>query len=356
MPKFFWGVVLLGQILFALISHGGEVTSAATQKPLTADQLGVVINEADPNSVEVGEYYIEARNIPSENVVRVSIPGKPRKIDGEQFAQLKAAVESGFGPHVQAMVLVWTAPYMVECNSITSALTMGFDAAQCRNTCAVGRPNPYYEANSRQPYADYRMRISMLLPTESVGKAKALIQRGIISGFRQEAGSAYLLITADKARNSRAHFFPKPMYIRDAKLMIKPMRANSIENEKDVMFYLTGLPVVSKLNTLEFLPGALADHLTSFGGDLLGERQMSSLRWLDAGATASYGTVSEPCGHWQKFPHPLVMLKTYLSGLSAVETYWKSVKWPAQGLIIGEPLAAPYRHLMNSKLSGSATH
>ena len=332
--------------LLASISHAEELPEAARQHALTADQLGVVINDADPNSVEVGEYYIQARHIPPENVVRVNIPGKPRKIGSEQYAQLKAAVESGFGPHVQAMVLVWTAPYMVDCNSITSALTMGFDPAQCRNTCAVGRPSPYFDANSRQPYTDYRMRLSMLLPTESVAQAKALIQRGLISGFRQEAGSAYLLITSDKARNSRAHFFPKPMLIRDAKLMIKPMRANSIKGEKDVMFYLTGLPVVPDLKTLEFLPGALADHLTSFGGDLLGERQMSSLRWLEAGATASYGTVSEPCGHWQKFPHPLVMMKTYLSGLSAVETYWRSVQWPAQGLIIGEPLAAPYRHLL----------
>jgi hypothetical protein len=69
---------------------------------------------------------------------------------------------------------------------------------------------------------------------------------------------------------------------------------------------------------------------------------MSSLKWLEAGATASYGTVSEPCSYWQKFPHPAVLLKHYLSGATAVEAYWKSVAWPAQGVFIGEPLAAPY--------------
>jgi uncharacterized protein (TIGR03790 family) len=354
----FLRLLVLWPILACGVLHAGEAVerAAIASSQLTADQLGVVINEADPNSVEVGEYYIHARNIPEENVVRVNIPGKPRKIDAEQYAELKAAVEAGLGPHVQAMVLVWTAPYMVACNSITSALTMGFDPAQCRNTCAVGKPSPYYDSKSRQPYSDYRMRLSMLLPTESVAEAKALIQRGIISGFRQEPASAYLLITTDKARNSRAHFFPKPMFIRDAQLMIKPMRANSIEGEKDVMIYLTGLPVVPNLKTLEFRPGALADHLTSFGGDLLGERQMSSLRWLQAGATASYGTVSEPCGHWQKFPHPLIMLKNYLSGLSAIETYWKSVQWPMQGLIIGEPLAAPYRGIKGPLSDESAAH
>lgn len=108
------------------------------------------------------------------------------------------------------------------------------------------------------------------------------------------------------------------------------------------MFYQTGLARVGKLETLRFLPGALADHLTSYGGDLLGSGQMSSLRWLEAGATASYGTVSEPCNHWQKFPHPQILLQHYLSGATAIEAYWRSVAWPAQGLFIGEPLARPY--------------
>jgi uncharacterized protein (TIGR03790 family) len=111
---------------------------------------------------------------------------------------------------------------------------------------------------------------------------------------------------------------------------------------KDIMVYETGLAHVPKLDTLGFMSGALADHLTSFGGDLLGSGQMSSLKWLEAGATASYGTVSKPCNYWQKFPNPTVLLAYYLSGESAVEAYWKSVVWPVQGLFIGEPLASPY--------------
>ncbi len=94
------------------------------------------------------------------------------------------------------------------------------------------------------------------------------------------------------------------------------------------------------------MPGALADHLTSFGGQLTGDSgQMSSLEWIAAGATASYGTVSEPCAHPQKFPHPQLLLLNYLQGASAIEAYWKSVAWPQQGVFVGEPLAAPFaRH------------
>jgi uncharacterized protein (TIGR03790 family) len=92
-----------------------------------------------------------------------------------------------------------------------------------------------------------------------------------------------------------------------------------------------------------FLPGALADHLTSFGGrldDPMG--QMSVLSWIDAGATATYGTASEPCAHLQKFPNPQALVLFYVQGATAMETYWKSVAWPQQGVFVGEPLAAPF--------------
>jgi uncharacterized protein (TIGR03790 family) len=186
------------------------------------------------------------------------------------------------------------------------------------------------------------MRISMLLPTESVEQAKALIDRGIASSFRISPATAYYLTTSEKARNSRILFFPPDGKIEARRLTTKRMQSDALENASDIMIYETGMAQVAKLDTLKFLPGALADHLTSLGGDLLGEGQMSALRWLDAGATASYGTVSEPCNFWQKFPNPAVLLKHYVQGNSAIEAYWKSVAWPAQGVFIGEPLAAPY--------------
>jgi uncharacterized protein (TIGR03790 family) len=187
------------------------------------------------------------------------------------------------------------------------------------------------------------IRISMLLPTDSIERAKLLINRGVLSEFRLQPASAYFLITADRQRNTRAPFFPPSGKIPQLQFQIKTLRMNEISGKKDIMIYQTGLASVPKLDTLGFLPGALADHLTSSGGDLLGSQQMSSLRWLDAGATASYGTVSEPCNHWQKFPHPLVLLSHYLAGETAIEAYWKSLAWPMQGVVIGEPLAAPYR-------------
>ena len=50
----------------------------------------------------------------------------------------------------------------------------------------------------------------MLLPTESVREAKALIDRGVAAGFRTVPATAYYLATSEKARNTRVGFFPRP--------------------------------------------------------------------------------------------------------------------------------------------------
>jgi hypothetical protein len=69
---------------------------------------------------------------------------------------------------------------------------------------------------------------------------------------------------------------------------------------------------------------------------------MSALRWLEAGATGSYGTVTEPCNFVDKFPRPNIVIDRYLNGETLLEAYWKSVAWPGQGVFIGEPLARPF--------------
>ena len=88
--------------------------------------------------------------------------------------------------------------------------------------------------------------------------------------------------------------------------------------------------------------GLLADHLTSSGGDLFGTEQMSALRWLEAGVTASYGAVTEPCAYADKFPTASVLVKNYFRGNTVLEAYTKSVRQPSQGIFVGDPLARPF--------------
>jgi uncharacterized protein (TIGR03790 family) len=314
---------------------------------LQARDLGLVINTEDPYSVEVGAYYVKARRLAEQQVLRVRLP-MHASLSPEELQRLSAAIAARFGSNTQALALAWVTPYAVGCNSITSALALGYDAALCSQTCAPSRLSRYFNAPTLRPYADLRVRPSMLLAADSVAGAKAMIDRGVASdGTLGLLGGlpaqAYFVITADRARSVRSAYFPPPARLSRHAVDVHVEHAEAIDHVGRLLMYETGRAWVDKLDTLQWLPGALADHLTSFGGVLTGASgQMSALAWIRSGATASYGTVSEPCSHPQKFPLPQVVLQHYLQGATALEAYWKSVAWPQQGVFIGEPLAAPF--------------
>ncbi|MES2949376.1 MAG: TIGR03790 family protein [Pseudomonadota bacterium] len=333
--------------LALLLATGTALWAQPASTRLMAKDLGLVINMADPYSVAVGEYYAERRGITPDHVLRLSLPVKAN-LNASEFEVLAAEVRAHMGPQVQALALAWVEPYAVECNSITSALTLGFQASVCQHTCAPSPPSRLFNNPSRRPMADLGLRPSMLLASGSIESAKALIDRGIASdqqlGKRGvPAASAVFVNTPDKARNVRAVAYPPRRQFPSMGLQIERREAADAKPPSRVFLYQTGLLRVAAPEAIGWLPGALADHLTSFGGVLRGGGdQMSAVEWLDAGATASYGTVSEPCNHVQKFPHPQVLLARYAQGATALEAYWSSVAWPAQGVFIGEPLAAPF--------------
>ena len=315
---------------------------------ITARELGLVINSADPTSKAIGEAYIKARSIPAAQVLRIALPVKPT-LTPEEFDAVDAQVRAFFKPNVQALALAWTAPYAVGCNSITSALTLGYDAAACATTCQRGTTSKYFNTATSRPFTDLKLRPTMLLAAPDLVTAAALFQRGVAAdrslGWRGAPPvNAYFVRTSDAARSVRFRLFPPPGWVARLGVDVHLQEGDAVQSAGRVLLYQTGLARVEGIAALHWVPGALADHLTSFGGQLQAPAagQMSALAWIEAGATASYGTVSEPCNHLQKFPHPQLLLLHYAQGASALEAYWKSVAWPQQGVFIGEPLAAPF--------------
>ena len=109
---------------------------------LGAGELGLVINTADPYSVEVGEFYAKTRGIAPEHILRVELPVRA-ELTLPEFERLQARLVEHFGPAgegpVQAYALAWRQPFAVECQSINGVLALGFDAGLCRRTCAATR-------------------------------------------------------------------------------------------------------------------------------------------------------------------------------------------------------------------------
>jgi uncharacterized protein (TIGR03790 family) len=314
---------------------------------LGAADIGLIVNTADPYSVAVGAHYRRARGLTGAQVLEVELPLRPT-LTPEEFESLRQRVRDHFGAATQALALAWTAPYAVACNSLTGALALGLDLALCSNSCGPSQLSPYFNSASIRPWQEHGLRPAMLLAAADVDAARALIDRGVAAdGSLALRGRppvhAALLSTTDRARAVRERLYPPPGLLRGPNVRIQVLPAVELGEVPRVLMVTTGSVQAPVQPPPQWVAGGLGDHLTSFGGALQGAHgQGTALDWLASGATASHGTVSEPCNHLQKFPHPQVLLGHYLQGATALEAYWKSVAWPQQSLFVGEPLAAPF--------------
>ncbi|MDD2761000.1 MAG: TIGR03790 family protein [Methylomonas sp.] len=311
---------------------------------LSAEDLAIIVNDNDDTSRRIADYYRQKRHIPAEQVIHVRLPLRRAVLTRSEFEKIKKQVDDQTPKHVQAFALTWLQPFRVECMSITTAFAAGFDPDFCADGCKMTRKNPYFASELGRPYDKYGWRPTMVVAAQNFAETQKLIDRGIAADYSRAQGSAYLLKTSDHARSSRAAVFPDIAEKFRPFWPVNYLEQDFIAGRDDVMFYFTGLVSVPHIKDNRFLPGAVADHLTSAGGVMSGSSQMNILEWIKAGATGSYGAVVEPCNFPEKFSNPAVLMYHYLRGSSLIEAYWKSVALPGQGIFIGEPLAKPFAY------------
>ena len=327
--------------MIALILLSLSFVPLASAK-ITAQQVAIVVNSEDADSQLIADYYQKKRGIPQQNIIKVSMASGKNSIGEDKFTEIYRQVLEQTPDSVQYYVLAWSKPFKVACMSMTAAFAFGFDRSYCAKGCKPTRMSSYYNSDSELPSDELSIRPTMMLAGSSLHQVYGMIDRGVAADGSHPQATAYLMNTSDKARKVRSRRYRVIKELLSGQINIEQIDADVLEDKDDVMFYFTGLKKVMSIESNRYLPGAIADHLTSSGGNLFGSKQMSLLRWLDAGATASYGTVVEPCAFTQKFPNPGIVIERYTNGESLIEAYWKSVAWPGQGLFVGEPMASPY--------------
>jgi uncharacterized protein (TIGR03790 family) len=326
--------------LLAALAASAWICSA-NGEALSAARLGVLYNLDDASSVQVAHFYAARRSIPAANVVGIHL-GHASALAPQLLAQVRKQALDALPGVVQSLALLWSRPYAVGCMSITTAFAAGYRPEFCEPGCESTAPNPLFDSEGWLPADTVGWWPAMLIPTDDPAQARALIERGMAADGTAPSGSVYLVRTPDAARNVRAAAYRDVEQMQVNRLHIVELSAPVTQEVTAAIGYFTGAAHVEELAHIHFLPGAVADHLTSTGGVLTGGTQMPATAWLDQGATASYGTVSEPCNHLSKFPNIEVLLRHYARGDTILEAYWKSVEMPGQGLFMGEPLSRPY--------------
>ncbi len=338
-----------------LMLTAASLANAATS--LSGKNVLILYKQGDALSEKIADFYAEKRSVPTEQMLGLSIKGASSTLSPEQFAVIESQIKPHLTENIKVLLLTWHAPYRVGCMSLTSALSLGFDESYCSHNkqrpsgCHPTADSPFYNAKSEHLWQNTDRPLSMMLSGRHLIDAKKLIERGIRADKSAPSGHAYLVRTQDNQRSTRWRMFKKIADIWPERNGIeihyvddrKRTKGTSIRNKRDVMFYMTGYVQVPDISSNLFLPGAIADHLTSVGGAGIHKQgQMKAYRWLEAGATGSYGTVVEPCNYPQKFPNPYILIPSYMDGETLIEAYWKSVQQPGEGIFIGEPLACPW--------------
>src|SRR3569623_107923 len=177
-------------LAFALWASLVATTSAAAPGPqfifpktsLGPDDIAVIVNDADPQSRRVGDYYQARRNIPAANVIHVRFRAGATELSRDEFARIKREVAARPPAAVQAYALAWTEPYRVDCMSLTTAIALGFDAAYCsQQHCATTKPSPYFNTAGAAPYSAYGLRTTLAQAGRTLQQVQALIDRGVAS-------------------------------------------------------------------------------------------------------------------------------------------------------------------------------
>ncbi|MCY7308353.1 MAG: TIGR03790 family protein, partial [Rhodoferax sp.] len=219
---------------------------------LNAPELALIVNTADPASVETAAYYRLKRDIPAANVIEVAFAHEVGAMPREEFERVYAEVQKKLPPGIQAFALAWTRPWRAACMGMTAAFAFGYDEAFCSATCGPTRASRYF--NGGQGVAPYLPlpRPAMMLAGESSQEVRRLIDRGVAADYSYPKGTVYLVRTEDAARNVRAVLF------EDSKSRIPGLRFDIVPvaraaQRDDVAGYFTGSVNVPAIPTLGFL-------------------------------------------------------------------------------------------------------
>ena len=320
----------------------------------------VVINSASRDSRSLGAYYAEKHGLPESHVCTVKTDPRAFTISAADFErQIRRPIfehiaREKLEDQINFLVLCMDLPSRVENdNGITAALFYGYKPYPKTPQCnlASNSVNQYYAAEiaytAGAGWNRTNTPIPFLLTAADLETAKQVVDHAVASTAAFPDGAFCLFGSGDSARNIRHRLYPVvarqfALWGRSSALTVNP--GASPLPERPVLSYMTGQAYLdSNLVQAVFAPGAIADHLTSCAGQIPDPcfHQSSVWDWMRLGATASYGTVAEPCAFEVKFPDPMLFF-WYARGFSAGETLAMSVRNPYQGIWVGDPLAAPF--------------
>ncbi|HEY8241433.1 MAG TPA: hypothetical protein VIH35_08300, partial [Kiritimatiellia bacterium] len=350
----------------------------ANASALGPHEIAVLVNKNSQASIEIANHFIHLRKIPPQNVVFLSLPdsvlASAAEISPEDFtAQIwdparKAIRDRRIEDHILAWI--YSADFPVRITSDPPVSLQGItlvrnklpDAEQITGGTYLSPlfrgpdklNGPSGESITLERFTPLLLG-SMPLPSMMLAYTGArgmtteqaihCLKQGTASDRSLPSDGVYF-VTNDNIRSTcRAWQYPSAQSDLQRLGVASEITTGMPGRARAVIGLLSGTVTVDAPGSGTYLPGAMAEHLTSFAAFFHDPDQSVLTEWLRAGATASAGTVVEPRSIWTKFPAARFFAH-YASGCTMIESFYESIRCPLETLLVGEPLARPWAQPM----------
>ena len=342
---------------------------------LASHEVVVLVNRNSLDSKTVANHFVQLRQVPPQNVIYLDLPDRvldpraelsPAEFTRHIWEPVQAALEQRkLADHILAWIYSVDFPVRITTTPATSLMGMTFlrnqfpedpewvDKGRYRSPLFVGPAGPDEPAALGGSLYRFKQALDEPLPVPSMmlGYTGArgndlqtvlrVLEQGRSADHTAPRRSIYWITGEDVRAKTRAWQFDAAR----AELQPAGIDARIQEILPEAPAAIMGLQMgaidVRPEKVGRFLPGSMAEHLTSFGALFHNPLQTKLTAWLQAGATASAGTVVEPYSIWTKFPHARFYAH-YARGHTMLESFYLSTGSPLQLLIVGEPLARPW--------------
>lgn len=368
-------------------TFGMALSAAAGGSP---EHALLIIDPLSPESLYVGNYYYNARGL-LPNAVLYLDPDAPNYaswVAGVQPGFLGEQVQRGIRDHVDYAIVTpgnsfyVSAPGLLTdaCSPVNRFSMSGvFTVAQNSDEVLAGGlmstvANGFFGSTAQYFDSELKYRFgsvntsamargyyigAMLGYTgtrgNTVAEVLAMIDRSVAVEGTRPGGTFYFMNnTADPARNVRATQYNAVINA----MTVAGHSATQINGtlpigRHDALGIMTGFSTGAiEDGDYTLLPGSFADHLTSYAATFDNGSQTKMSRWIAKGASATSGTVEEPCNSTAKFPHARIH-SLYADGMGLGEAFFRSHQGtPFQTLFLGDPLTRAHTHVPTVSVTG----
>ena len=386
-----WSLSLIA-LVYAFLSSNFAISLPAQTNAALAEDMVIVVNRNDPDSLSIGQHYARQRGIPESRIVHLTAPIK-ETISIAEYANtvanplLNALLENEWVKGVKAgskdvygrerlSVSIHSIPFVVLIKGVPLRITndpMLIDEsstnlpAQFRvnNGSVDGEialllapplismtalvPNPYFEKTSISPTDANRLLRVTRLDGPTKANVMNLIDRTLIAEEIGLMGRAYIDTGGPHAKGDE--------WIRAAGAIAEGAFFDiDYETSKRAMDYRDRLDAPAiymgwyrphaqaqwRSPRWPVPPGAIGFHLHSFSGTSVRSTQTWLGAFIAQGYCATVGNVYEP--YLEHTHRPQVLLAHLMSGGSfgeAVALSTPSLSW--QSVAIGDPLYRPFK-------------